>query len=381
MRAGDILVVACYVGAAIAVGCLLCIFGGWCAGVERIESAVATSRRWLALRIGGRHVQPAGHLDGGLRSKLERILDSEEGAPVGCNGRGWDDCEGGVVGTGPAPWTWADRPAYVSYSDWARFVGTTDPLPDPREVAALDGVGVGETGDDDEPGRPDPSVILPDDCPGKGCPSRYQTAGEADEAGWEMVAQVAPEDAPPGYCCLVYCQRCESPNPTFRVRCHKCGSHLATGEPLAMGGSLADAVRQSAWEGRNLADVGAALVGEPGPAMAVAEHRTESDREAYQYPTVKQLAKYLSAVKRATSWSEDMADEEGNVNMDVRLNVQRDGWTVNTGDSSYDQDHRGLWGAGYLDPRTNTRDLARELIEEAREQEAAEVGAGEWAGA
>jgi len=81
------------------------------------------------------------------------------------------------------------------------------------------------------------------------------------------------------------------------------------------------------------------------------------------FPTIKDLASALTANKR---WCES-GDQGG---IDVRLQVQEGGWALRTGDSSYDLDHRGYWGAGYLTRSSNCRELARELIEEARDHAA-----------
>lgn len=54
-----------------------------------------------------------------------------------------------------------------------------------------------------------------------------------------------------------------------------------------------------------------------------------------------------------------------NPEADIRLQVTDGGcWAVHFGDSSYDQDHRGYWGASSIDRRTNCRELARELIDQ-----------------
>jgi len=53
-----------------------------------------------------------------------------------------------------------------------------------------------------------------------------------------------------------------------------------------------------------------------------------------------------------------------------------DRWEV--GDSSYDQDHSGFWGAGSVPGgkrRFNSTRLAEELIDQAREQHALEESA------
>lgn len=50
---------------------------------------------------------------------------------------------------------------------------------------------------------------------------------------------------------------------------------------------------------------------------------------------------------------------------DVRLQIKNDGWQLHTGDSSYDQDHRGDWGASSVS-RENTKGdctgIARDLL-------------------
>lgn len=61
---------------------------------------------------------------------------------------------------------------------------------------------------------------------------------------------------------------------------------------------------------------------------------------------------------------------------DCRLQVQSDGWSFHTGDSQYDQDHRGYWGASSVSPkctRKEARVIARDLIEQAKDH-AAECG-------
>ncbi len=79
-------------------------------------------------------------------------------------------------------------------------------------------------------------------------------------------------------------------------------------------------------------------------------------------PSIKSVASALKANKR---WCES-GDEGG---IDVRLQVYDDGaWALRTGDSQYDLDHRGSWGAGYLTKTSNAHEIARELIDEAASQ-------------
>lgn len=82
------------------------------------------------------------------------------------------------------------------------------------------------------------------------------------------------------------------------------------------------------------------------------------------FPTIKDLARALAATKRANFPSNDWVD------IDVRLQVGERGWSVHTGDPSYDQDHRGFWGASSMDGRTNCYDLAKDLIDQARDAHA-----------
>jgi len=65
----------------------------------------------------------------------------------------------------------------------------------------------------------------------------------------------------------------------------------------------------------------------------------------------------------------------GDAGVDVRLQVWPDGsWNLHTGDSSYDQDHRGYWGAAFLPfGNCNLTEIARDLIEQAKDHRAQEV--------
>ncbi len=97
------------------------------------------------------------------------------------------------------------------------------------------------------------------------------------------------------------------------------------------------------------------------------------------FPTIKELAADLTALKRATDWEScedpDCADPDcesdpGERWLDVRLQCVDGAWSLHEGDPQYDTDHRGYWGAGSLSPRTNCRELARELIDEAKDHAA-----------
>ena len=85
-----------------------------------------------------------------------------------------------------------------------------------------------------------------------------------------------------------------------------------------------------------------------------------------RFPTISDVATKLRRINK-----QDSGDEEG---IDVRLQVHTDGtWTVNWGLSDYDQDHRGFWGSSIVpgdNRRFDSKDIARDLIEQAREQKA-----------
>lgn len=69
------------------------------------------------------------------------------------------------------------------------------------------------------------------------------------------------------------------------------------------------------------------------------------------------------------NWLRENFPHDGSIeelSYDVRLQVHPDGtWTLNTGDSSYDQDHRGFWSSSSIacsDDDERCREIARSLI-------------------
>jgi len=90
-----------------------------------------------------------------------------------------------------------------------------------------------------------------------------------------------------------------------------------------------------------------------------------------RFPSIKAAAQQLRNVNRTVEVeaTDRVADDEG---CDVRLQVYEDGsWAVRFGDSQYDQDHRGFWGAAGVPGncrRFCSEDVARDLIEQAKEQ-------------
>lgn len=83
------------------------------------------------------------------------------------------------------------------------------------------------------------------------------------------------------------------------------------------------------------------------------------------FPTTSQLMTYLRKVRSYA------IAEIGDL-VEVRLQVFEDSnWTMHEGDSSYDLDHSGYWGAASVAPDDTDEGLlaiAQELIEQAEEQ-------------
>lgn len=78
----------------------------------------------------------------------------------------------------------------------------------------------------------------------------------------------------------------------------------------------------------------------------------------------------VPTVEAVTSALRDVRDylrRHGFTESDVRLQVH-DGWTIHHGSSDYDQDHRGMWGAGSVGARdslASLRETARGLVSQA----------------
>lgn len=89
-----------------------------------------------------------------------------------------------------------------------------------------------------------------------------------------------------------------------------------------------------------------------------------------KFPSIRDLTAALRAERDSLDGTEG-EDSDGTV--DVRLQVSSDGWTIHTGDASYDQDHRGWWGASCLshqDSASDLKSLARDLIDQAKDHQA-----------
>lgn len=93
---------------------------------------------------------------------------------------------------------------------------------------------------------------------------------------------------------------------------------------------------------------------------------------AQRIVTVKELAaevyEHGQYLKRSFSADELKDEPDSTPGTDCRLQLHDGSWSFHTGDSSFDQDHRGSWGAGFV-PRGCTKDearsIAKDLIDEA----------------
>lgn len=88
-----------------------------------------------------------------------------------------------------------------------------------------------------------------------------------------------------------------------------------------------------------------------------------------RFPSINDVSSELRRINKQGS-----ADDGDDGGIDVRLQVMPDStWTVNWGPSDYDQDHRGFWGSSSVpgdNRRFDSKDIARDLIEQAREHKA-----------
>jgi hypothetical protein len=96
-----------------------------------------------------------------------------------------------------------------------------------------------------------------------------------------------------------------------------------------------------------------------------------------RFPSISSLRSCLAdeqkSLRRSVSRDElqEISEPDSVPSIDLRLRVTGSGWQILTGSSDYDQDHRGFWGSSYLPyDRANLTEIARDLIEQAKEHEA-----------
>lgn len=86
-----------------------------------------------------------------------------------------------------------------------------------------------------------------------------------------------------------------------------------------------------------------------------------------------QTPEFEQAVFTALKETQKNLKRWGVSDTDVRLRIFNDDWYFYTGDSSYDQDHRGYWGASSVtlsDTYDTLRETAKDLIDQVLEDEA-----------
>jgi hypothetical protein len=93
-----------------------------------------------------------------------------------------------------------------------------------------------------------------------------------------------------------------------------------------------------------------------------------------EWPTLADITNSVIAYRDElqTYDPKDIADDEGNPSGDIRLHVADDGshWRCLTGDASYDDRHRGYWGASSITPDMTDNEcvgVACDLIEECKD--------------
>jgi hypothetical protein len=90
---------------------------------------------------------------------------------------------------------------------------------------------------------------------------------------------------------------------------------------------------------------------------------------------------YLKRSFARVDLMEDASDPDAFSGTDCRLQVHGGNWQLHTGDSSYDQDHRGAWGCASIPwgcTWKEAREIARELIDDCGDS-AAQMGEEEGA--
>ncbi len=96
-------------------------------------------------------------------------------------------------------------------------------------------------------------------------------------------------------------------------------------------------------------------------------------------PSIRDVAKYLAAIKRATSFDDDLVDPydpygdydaEPMLQITLGVNPDTGSWDIQTGDNSYTGAayRYPVWGVGYLMKDSNSREVAKEIIEDAASQ-------------
>ncbi len=87
-------------------------------------------------------------------------------------------------------------------------------------------------------------------------------------------------------------------------------------------------------------------------------------------PTIATLAEIIRAIKPEIC--DDYIEEEGDTpGIQLTIGCGEEGWSYQTGDNSYSGGAYGypFWGVGYVTRRCNSRELAKEIIQDAKNQQ------------
>ena len=87
----------------------------------------------------------------------------------------------------------------------------------------------------------------------------------------------------------------------------------------------------------------------------------------------KGMVSYLEAV--VADFGPEEFGEDDEWGLDIRLQISKSDygseWSIHTGSSDYDQDHRGFWGCSSISGEESTDDIieiVEDLIEQAEEE-------------
>ena len=109
-------------------------------------------------------------------------------------------------------------------------------------------------------------------------------------------------------------------------------------------------------------------------AEEVFDEWKEKEKEEMAFPPEDELVESLIHVRNGLEDPEPDCDDDDMPGIDVRIQCEPGkGWQLHTGDSQYDQSHKGYWGASSIskDMDDDTiRSIASEMIDQAREMAA-----------
>ena len=93
--------------------------------------------------------------------------------------------------------------------------------------------------------------------------------------------------------------------------------------------------------------------------------KTSMPTEVKGAPTIAELAALIRAIK--PDICDDYVEEVGDIpSIMLTIGADENGWSYQTGDNSYTGGAYSYarWGVGYVTRRRNSRDLAREILDD-----------------